>query len=85
MIVFHYDADILVGILVKIVHFFLAKKLATMPIAWNADTKEILIDLKKIPELTGFRKFYYLSELHFVNDSILLIIYARNKKQNHIN
>jgi len=75
----HYELDGLAIILTGIARLFMKKKLAALSIYWNPKTKEISIDLKKIPKMDGFLKFAYVSEVHFVSDSIFLTFYARNK------
>src|ERR1035437_8583442 len=78
-VLFYYEVDGLVDLIAKVAHFFLEKKLDNIPIEWDSKTREVTIDLKKIQELSEFLKFVYISELHFVNDNILLILYARDK------
>ena len=74
----HYELDGLAIILTGIVRLFMKKNLAALSIKWDPKAKEIIVDLNKIPKMDGFLKFAYVSEVHFVNDSILLIFYARN-------
>ncbi|MFA4863235.1 MAG: hypothetical protein WC605_05605, partial [Bacteroidales bacterium] len=75
----NYEVDGLAVIAAKVAHFFLEKKLDNIPVEWDAKTKEVTIDLKKIPELIELLKFVYISELHFVNDNILFEFYVRDK------
>ena len=79
IVVFQYEVNGFVNLLAKGAHFLLGKKPDNVPIEWNSKTKEVTIDLKKIQELRNFLKFVYISELHFVNDNILLVLYARDK------
>lgn len=74
-----YEVDGLAVIAAKVAHFFLKKKLDNIPVEWDAKTKAVTIDLKKIPALSELLKFVYVSELHFVNDNILFVFYARDK------
>jgi len=74
-----YEVEGLAVIAAKVAHFFLDKKLDNTPVEWNAKTKEITIDLTKIPDLSNLLKFVYISELHFKNDNILFVFYVRDK------
>lgn len=76
---FHYEADILATIVTKIAHFFLKKKLLKTPIEWDSKKKELKIFLNKIMELNAFLKIVSISEIHFINDIIVLEMYARVK------
>ena len=78
-VLFYYEVDGLVDLIAKVAHFFLEKKLDNIPIEWDSKTREVTIYFKKIQELSNFLKFVYISELHFVNDNILLVLYARDK------
>lgn len=73
-VLFHYEVNGLVDLLAKGAHFFLEKKLGDSPIEWNSNTDEVTIDLKKIPALSEFLKFLYISELRFVEENILLVL-----------
>lgn len=75
----NYEVDGLAVIAAKVAHFFLKKKLDNIPVEWDAKTNEVTIDLKKIPKLGELLRFVYVSELHFVNDNILFVFYARDK------
>ena len=74
-----YEVAGLAVIASKVAHFFLDKKLDNIPVEWNAKTKEIIIDLTKIPHLSNLLKLVYISELHFRNDNILFVFYVRDK------
>ena len=74
-----YEVGGLAVIAAKVAHFFLDKKLDNIPVEWNAKTKEIIIDLTKIPHLSNLLKLVYISELHFRNDNILFVFYVRDK------
>ena len=78
-IIFDYEVNGFVDLIAKGVQFFLAKKLDNLPFKWDSITKEVTIDLKKIKSLTQLLKFVYISELQFVNDNILLVLYERDK------
>ena len=75
----HYEVDGLATIIAKIAHFFLEKKLDNTPIEWDSKNKELKIDLNKITELDTFLKFVTISEIHFINDNIVLRMHAREK------
>jgi|SRR5674476_1454064 len=79
VVLFHYEVDGLATIVTKIAHFFLKKKVRKTPIEWNSKKEELKIDLNKIAELNTFLKFVSISEIHFINDTILLEMFARNK------
>lgn len=74
-----YEVDGLAVIAARIAHFFLDKKLDNIPVDWNAKTKEITIDLTKIPDLSHLLKLVYISDLHFRNDNIVFEFYVREK------
>jgi len=76
---FRYEVDGLATIVAKIAHFFLEKKLDNTPIEWDSKNKELKIDLNKITELNAFLKFMTISEINFINDNIILRMYARDK------
>ena len=79
VVLFHYEVDRLASIVTKIAHFFLKKKLDKTPIEWDSKNEELKIDLNKITELNVFLKFVYISEIHFIKDTIVLEMYARDK------
>ena len=72
-VVFHYEVNGLVDLLAKGAHFLLEKKLDDTPIEWNSKTSEVVIDLKKVQALNDFLKIFFISELHFVNENIVLV------------
>jgi hypothetical protein len=74
-----YEVDGLAVIATRIAHIFLNKKLDNIPVNWNAKTKEITIDLTKIPELADLLKVVYISDMHFRNDNIAFVFYIREK------
>jgi uncharacterized protein YijF (DUF1287 family) len=78
-VLFYYEVDGLVDLIAKVAHFFLKKKLENMPIEWDTRKREVTVDFKRIQELSELLKFFYISELHFVNENILLVLYARDK------
>jgi len=72
-IVFHYKVNSLVDLLARGAHFLLGKKINDTPIEWDSKISEVVVDLKKIQALSDFLKVYSISELHFVNENIVLI------------
>lgn len=78
VVLFHYELDRLASIVTKIMHFFLEKKLDKTPIEWDSKNKKLTIDLNKITELNAFLKFVSISEIHFIEDTILLEMYIRD-------
>ena len=79
VILIDYEVDGLATIVTKLAHFFLEKKLSNTPIEWNSKNEEVKIDLNKITELNGFLKFVCISEMRFINDTIMLEMYVRDK------
>ena len=73
-VVFQYEVNSLVDLLAKGAHYLLGKKLDDAPIEWDTKTSEVVVDLKKVQALSDFLKVYYISELHFVNEDIVLIL-----------
>ena len=73
-IIFQYEVNCLVDLLAKGAHFLLGKKLDDTPIEWVSKTSDVVVDLKKVRELSDFLKVYFISELHFVNEDIVLIL-----------
>jgi len=83
-VLIYYEAVGMVNLIAKAAHFFLKKKLENMPIKWDTRKREVTIDLKRIQEISVFLKFLYISELHFVNENILFVLYARDKTKNQL-
>jgi len=73
-VVFQYEVNGFVDLLAKGAHFFLGKKNDDTPIEWNSKTSEVVVDLKKIQAFSDLLKVYFISELHFVNNDIVLIL-----------
>jgi hypothetical protein len=72
-VVFHYEVNGLVDLLAKGAHFLLEKKIDDTPIEWNSKINEVVFDLKKVRALNDFLKVFFISELRFVNESIVLV------------
>ncbi|MFO7721250.1 MAG: hypothetical protein R6W85_12545 [Gillisia sp.] len=79
VVLFYYELDGLATIVSKIAHLFLDKKLDKTPIEWDSKKKELKIDLNKFSELNTFLKFVFISEIHFIKETIVLEMYARGK------
>jgi len=79
VVLFHYEVDGLASIVTKVAHLFLEKKLDKTPIEWDSKNKGLKIDLNKFTELNTFLKFVSISEIHFIEDTIVLEMYARGK------
>lgn len=79
VVLFHYEATGLANIVTKIAHFFLKKKVDKTPIEWDSKNKELKIDLNKITHLNAFLKYMSISEIRFINDTIVLAMHARDK------
>ena len=73
-VVFQYKVNSIVDLLAKGAHFLLGKKLDDAPIEWDSKTSEVVVDLKKVQAFSDFLKVYFISELHFVNEDIVLIL-----------
>lgn len=85
IIFIHYEVDGLAHIVSKVAHFFLEKKLDQLPIEWDSKTEEIRIDLNKITQLNEFFKFVSISEIRFINDTIVvkMLVNWQNINQNN--
>ncbi len=79
-IVFQYKVNGFLNLLVKGAHFLLRNKLKDAPFEWLPKTCEIIINIRKIPALDSFMTMFYISELHFVNKSILLELNTPTEK-----
>ena len=73
-VVFQYEVNSIVDLLAKGAHFLLGKKLDDAPIEWDSKTSEVVVDLKKVQAFSDFLKVYFISEICFVNDDIVLIL-----------
>ena len=73
-VVFQYEVNSIVDLLAKGAHFLLGKKLDDAPIEWDSKTSEVVVDLKKVQAFSDFLKVFFISELHFVNEDIVLIL-----------
>ena len=71
-VIFQYKLNGFVDLLAKGAHFLLGKKFDDTPIEWNSKTSEIVVDLKKIQAFSELLNVYFISELHFVNNDIVL-------------
>ena len=73
-VTFQYEVNGLVDLLAKGAHFLLGKKMDDSPIEWDSKTSEVVVDLKKVQALSDFLKVCFISELHFVNENIVLLL-----------
>jgi len=73
-VIFQYEVNGFVDLLAKGAHFLLEKKIDDTPIEWNPETSEVAIDLKKIQAFSELLNVYFISELHFVNNDIVLTL-----------
>src|SRR5680860_1608 len=71
-VIFQYKVNGFVDLLAKGAHFLLGKKIDDTPVEWNSKTSEVVVDLKKIQAFSELLKVYFISELHFVNNDIVL-------------
>ncbi len=79
VIFLHYELNGLAVILVKVARIFLKRKPAALLVDWNPKTKEVILDLTMFPKLTGVLQFITVSGVQFLNDSIQVVFFARNK------
>jgi len=79
-VVFQYDSNVVVNVVVKFIHFLMRKKLEHLPLVWNSQTREVIIDLKKIKELDEFLTYSSISELSFIHETILLEVAVKPEK-----
>lgn len=73
-VTFQYEVNGLVDLLAKGAHFLLGKKMDDSPVEWDSKTSEVVVDLKKVQALSDFLKVCFISELHFVNENIVLLL-----------
>jgi hypothetical protein len=73
-VIFHYEVNGLVDLLAKSAHFLLEKTLDDSPIEWDSKINEVVFDLKKVRALSDFLKVFFISELRFVNENIVLVL-----------
>jgi len=73
-VIFQYEVNGFVDLLAKGAHFLLEKKMDDTPIDWNSKTSEVVVDLKKIQALSELLNVYFISELHFVKNDIVLTL-----------
>lgn len=71
-VIFQYKLNGFVDLLAKGAHFLLGKKIEDTPVEWNSKTSEVIVDLKKIPAFSELLNVYFISELQFVNNDIVL-------------
>jgi hypothetical protein len=74
---FDYEVLGVVNILAQWVRFFKRNKPGYAPVEWDSVNRLITIDLKKIKELSEFLKLFYLSNLVFADDHLLLVFKAK--------
>ena len=80
MVVFQYESNVVVNLVVKFIHYLMRKKFEHLPIVWNSNTREVIIDLKKINELEEFLKQSSILELSFIHEIILLEVVMKPEK-----
>ena len=78
-VVFSYEVNGFVKLMAMGVHYFLKKKVEFDPLEWNTIAREVTFDLKKVKELREVIKFLYISEIHFLDEIILLELSVKNK------
>lgn len=72
MVLFNYEVSGLIDLISKVAHFFMKKKLKTIPVKWDVKTKKISLDLKKIHAISKLLKLMNIDDVHIVNDSMVL-------------
>jgi uncharacterized protein YijF (DUF1287 family) len=78
-ITFQYNSNQFYNLLIKGVHFFIKKKLEKLPVTWDISTKELVIDLRQIKDLELFLRLSSLSELHFKDDALVVVVLLNPK------
>lgn len=73
-VIFQYKVNCIVDLLAKGAQLLLGKKNDNAPIKWNSKTSEVVVDLKKIEAFSELLNTYFISELHFVNNDIVLTL-----------
>jgi len=73
-VIFQYEVNGFVDLLAKGAHFILEEKLDHTAIEWDSKTSEVVVDLKKIQAFSDLLEVYFISELHFVNNDIILTL-----------
>jgi hypothetical protein len=79
-VVFSYEVNGFVNLMAKGIHYFLKQKVEFDALEWNTTEKEVTFDLKKIKEVREIIKFLYISEIHFLDEIILLELSVKNKE-----
>jgi hypothetical protein len=78
-VVFSYEVNGFVELMAKGIHYFLKQKVELDALEWNTTAKEVTFDLKMIKEMREVIKFLYISEIHFLEEIILLELSVKNK------
>jgi hypothetical protein len=78
-VVFSYEINGFVKLMAIGVHYFLKQKVEFDALEWNTTAKEVTFDLKKIKEMREVINFLYISEIHFLDEIILLELSVKNK------
>ena len=84
-VVFSYEVNGFVELMAKGVHYFLKQKVEFNALEWNSTAKVVTFDLKKIKEMREAIKFLYISEIHFLDEIILLELSVKSKEQKKLN
>jgi len=72
LVLFSYEVSGLIDLISKVARFFMKKKLKTIPVIWDAKTKKISLNLKKIHQISKLLKFVNIDDVHFVKDAMVL-------------
>jgi len=72
LVLFTYKVSGLIDLISKVAKFFMKKKLKTIPIIWDAKTKEISLDLKKIKQISRVLELMNIDDVQFIKDALVL-------------
>jgi hypothetical protein len=78
-----YKANGVVDLLAMGVNFFLGRKLDKMPFEWKPKESEVIINLKDIEAFKNFLKYFYVTDILFVEDYIIVLLSTRLTIENN--
>ncbi len=72
-----YDVNGVVDLLAKGANLFLGKKIEELPFEWNPKTSEVIVNLKEIKAFENFLKYFHVTDIHFVDGNIVVLLNTR--------
>lgn len=72
-----YKVNGIVDLLAKGANLFLGKKFDEMPFEWDPKTSEVIVNLKEIKAFENFLKYFHVTDIHFVDDNIVVQLNTR--------